>query len=100
VRLEWSIPAKTDRDEIFTYVEADNPRAAISVDKRIGKQVGRLARFPELGRFGRVEGTLELVIPGTPYIVAYRIMGDSARILRVLHGARRWSVDVSEEGEG
>ncbi len=49
-----------------------------------------LAKYPEIGRPGRVRGTRELVVAGTPYIAAYRIMGEVVTVLRVLHGARRW----------
>lgn len=97
MRLEWSIFAQADRDEIFDYIEADSPQAAVAVDEGIVEQVERLARFPELGRPGRVEGTRELVIPRTPYIAAYRVRGRTVRILRVLHGARRWPDDMGEE---
>jgi addiction module RelE/StbE family toxin len=97
VRLEWSIFAQTDRDEIFDYIEGDSLQAAIVVDNRIRVQIERLAEFPESGRPGRVEGTRELVIHRTPYIAAYRIVGDTVRILRVLHGAQRWPEDMSEE---
>lgn len=90
MRLEWSVWAQADRDAIFDYIEADNPRAAAAIDKRISDRVKVLRRLPESGRPGRVEGTRELVISRTPYIVAYRIMGDAVRILRVLHSSRRW----------
>ena len=43
-----------------------------------------------MGRPGRIEGTRELVISRTPYIAAYRIAGDTVRILRLLHGAQQW----------
>jgi len=56
-----------------------------------------LARYPESGRPGCVAGTRELVIRRTPYIAAYRIAGDTVRILRVLHGAQQWPEDMSEE---
>ncbi len=97
MRLEWSIFAQADREAIFDYIEADSPQAAATVDDRIGSQVETLARFPQSGRPGRIEGTRELVISRTPYIVAYRIQGDSVRVLRVLHGARRWPDDMSEK---
>lgn len=43
------------------------------------------------GRTGRVSDTRELVIAGTPYVVAYRITHQSeVQILAVLHGKRRW----------
>jgi toxin ParE1/3/4 len=97
MRLEWSVLAQADRDAIFDYIEADNPQAAAIVDERIREQVEGLARFPESGRPGRVEGTRELVIVRTPYIAAYRIAGNTVRILRVLHGARCWPEDMFEE---
>jgi toxin ParE1/3/4 len=90
VRLEWSVFAIEDRDAIFDYIEEDSPRAAVVVDNRIRTQVRQLLQFPETGRPGRIEGTRELVIRRTPYIAAYRITGDTVRILRVLHGAQLW----------
>jgi toxin ParE1/3/4 len=97
LRLEWSAYALADRAAIFDYIEADSPRAAVAVDARIREQVESLARFPQSGRPGRIEGTRELVIGRTPYIAAYRITGSRVRILRVLHGSRRWPNDMSEE---
>src|ERR1043166_2562180 len=94
LRLEWSILARADRDAIFDYIEADSPRAAIAVDDRIREQVQALPRFPQSGRPGRIEDTRELVIDRTPYVVAYRVRDDTVRILRVLHGARRWPDDL------
>lgn len=43
-----------------------------------------------MGREGRVEGTRELVIDRSPYIAVYSILGETVRILRVLHGAQKW----------
>ena len=97
MRLEWSAYAQADRIAIFDYIEADSPQAAIAMDERIREQVELLVRFPQSGRKGRVEGTRELVISRAPYIVAYRIGGDTVGILRVLHAARRWPDDMSEE---
>jgi addiction module RelE/StbE family toxin len=56
--------------------------------------VKNLRLFPEMGRPGRIEGTRELVISRTPYIAAYRIAGDTVRILRVLHGAQQWPDEI------
>lgn len=59
-----------DRERIFDFIEQDDPRAAIAVDERIATQVPVLLQFPEGGRPGRIEGTRELVVRRTPYIVA------------------------------
>jgi len=52
--------------------------------------VGLLKKNPALGRAGRVAGTRELVVAGTPYVVPYRVRGEAVEILRVFHAARRW----------
>jgi addiction module RelE/StbE family toxin len=80
----------SDRDAIFTYIEADNPAAAVLIDERIAATARRLLDFPASGRVGRIAGTRELVINGTPYVVAYAITKTTVRILRVLHGAQEW----------
>jgi addiction module RelE/StbE family toxin len=95
--LAWSALALADRDAIFDYIEQRNPLAAVMVDDRIGKACGELAQFPELGRPGRIDGTRELIIADTPYIVAYAVAGGKVRVLRVLHGARRWPTELTSE---
>ena len=93
---KWSAWAQADREAVFDYIEADNLRAAVAVDKRISDRVNSLARLPRSGRPGRVEGTRELVIIRTPYIVAYRIVGDTVHVLRVLHSSRQWPDDIPD----
>jgi toxin ParE1/3/4 len=99
MRLEWSAFALADRSEIFDFIEADSPQAAIAVDERIREQIDVLTRFTESGRPGRVAGTRELIISRTPYIAAYRITGSTVRILRILHGAQRWPEKMDGELE-
>ena len=68
MKLVWSEHARADRREIYAYIEADSPRAAVTVDERIAAAAQRLVDFPQSGRPGRVEGTRELVINRTPYV--------------------------------
>jgi plasmid stabilization system protein ParE len=49
-----------------------------------------LPASPEMGRPSRVPGTGELVIPRTPFIVPYRLVGSTIQILRIFHADRRW----------
>jgi len=93
VKLEWSEAAQADRDAIYDFIDANNPRAAIAVDDRIEEAVERLIRFPMSGRIGRMDGTRELVIDRTPYIAAYRVADETVRVLRLLHGAQEWPDD-------
>ena len=96
MKLLWSAFALADRDAIFTHIEADSPRMAIAVDERIAAAARQLVDFAKSGRPGRVAGTRELVVTGTPYIAAYAVTADTVRILRVLHGAQRWPEELPE----
>ena len=59
------------------------------VDERVVAAALRLVDFPASGRVGRIAGTRELVINGTPYVAAYAVTQSAVRILRVLHGAQK-----------
>lgn len=89
--IVWSPEAIEDLASLQAYIAEDSPAAAQRVALRILQDVeALLPDNPEIGRPGRVLGTRELVIPRTPYIVPYRVQGNSIQILRVYHGARRW----------
>ncbi|MEQ1843680.1 MAG: type II toxin-antitoxin system RelE/ParE family toxin [Verrucomicrobiales bacterium] len=91
MRLIWTTEARDDLAAAFAYVSTDNPKAGARLVLRIGGHIARqLTRFPESGRPGRIEGTRELVGSGTPYVVPYRVSGETVTILRVYHGARKW----------
>jgi toxin ParE1/3/4 len=87
----WSPEAMEDLAALRAYIEKDDPAAARRVALHIVESIETLlCDHPELGRSGRVPGTRELVIPRTPFIVPYRVVGNTIQILRVFHGARRW----------
>ncbi len=89
MRILWHPLASTDLAELITYISSDNPKAAYRMHDEIRRQIGILSTHPEAGRVGRISGTRELVITGTPYIAAPRVSDEVITILR-LHGARRW----------
>ena len=87
----WSPEAIEDLAALRGYIEQDNPAAARRIALHIFHTVEMLlGDNPEMGRPGRVPGTRELVIPKTPFVVPYRLVGRTIQILRVFHGARRW----------
>ncbi|WP_338849699.1 type II toxin-antitoxin system RelE/ParE family toxin [Massilia sp. W12] len=92
MKLVWLGRALRERDSQLDYIAQHKPRAAIAQGERIQKQVQDLCAYPELGRPGRVHGTRELLINGTPFILVYRINPAAGRIeiLRLLHGAQQW----------
>jgi len=87
----WSPEAIADLVALRAHIQQDNLAATQSVALHILHNVETLLpNSPEMGRPGRVPGTRELVIPRTPFIVPYRLVGNTIQILRVFHGARRW----------
>jgi toxin ParE1/3/4 len=90
MRIAWTAPAARDLEAIGDYIARQNLNAARRTVQRIRSKVRTLAIHPYLGRPGRIAGTRELVVASTPFIVAYRLVGDRAEILAVIHSARIW----------
>ena len=88
--LVWLKRALNDRDAQLDYIAHDNPLAAVAQGDRIEEQVDQLLQQPNMGRPGRKQGTRELVISRTPFIVVYRIKGKRIELLRLLHGSQKW----------
>jgi toxin ParE1/3/4 len=89
-QVRWSKRALRDLSDIHAYIADDSPSAA---DRQIAlffRSAEGLMAFPGKGRVGRAEGTRELVVPGTSYVVVYEILQTAVFIIAVLHGARRW----------
>ncbi len=64
------------------------------VARHILESAEKLRTSPNIGRPGRLYGTRELVITGTPFIILYRVRDGVIEILRGIHGARRWPDNV------
>jgi toxin ParE1/3/4 len=88
--IRWTKQAIADVDNLYNFIAANNPRAARAAVDRIDQAITNLTLHPRIGRSGRVAGSREMVVAGTPYIVAYRIRGRTVELLGVLHAARRW----------
>ncbi len=90
MRVRWLRRALANLEAEGDYIGEENPAAAARVVERIFRAVKLLKENPAMGRPGRVAGTRELVVDGTPYIVPYRVRGDAVEILRVFHARRKW----------
>jgi len=88
VQVRWTRSAVRQLASIGAYIAESNPRAAKAVEARLRDAVTGLARFPAMGRPGRVAGTRELVVSGTPYIIPYRVADTYVDILAVFHAAQ------------
>jgi toxin ParE1/3/4 len=90
LQVRWTPSAARDLKEISRYIRRDNPQAARAVAKRLYDEAERLNTLPGRGRVGKIPGTRELIIPGLPYIIVYRITADAVHIFRIYHGAQDW----------
>jgi toxin ParE1/3/4 len=90
MEIIWREVALDSLERARAYIAQDNPAAAVQVHERILNAVRNLAAMPNMGRPGRVEDTRELVVSGTPYIVAYTLLSNQVAILAVQHGAQEW----------
>jgi toxin ParE1/3/4 len=94
VRVVWSEPAKRDLISARAWIAQDRPRAAASQVARIVQAGIGLLDFPQKGRPGRTGGARELIVPGSPFIIAYKVRDGVIEILRVMHGSRGWPDDL------
>lgn len=90
MKVRWTRPAARDLEAIQDYIAQENPMVAGRLVATIRQRVQQLQEHPQLGRPGRVPGTRELVIGGTPYVAPYRVRDQQVEILALYHGARRW----------
>lgn len=88
MRVVWLRSATESLVEAKARIAHHNPSAARAFGRRVEKAAGQLSRFPQSGRPGRIAGTRELVVPGTHYIVVYRVSENRVELLRVFHAAR------------
>lgn len=89
MELLWTPEAIQDRDDIYEYIEQENPLAALTLDELFSDKAALLINHPESGRPGRASGTRELVVHSS-YMLVYEIVGKQVRMLNVVHTARQW----------
>ena len=86
----WLASAEDDlKRNIENYAEKD-PLTAWRIYERVIDRAAILDAQPGIGRVGRIKGTREFVLTGTPFILVYREHGKQVEIFRVLHGAQQW----------
>lgn len=89
MKVVWTPEAEQDRDDIWAYIAADNPRAAARMDELFSSAAAWLADHPKLGRPGTISGTRELISHESHRLV-YEIEGNTVWVLTLIHTARQW----------
>jgi toxin ParE1/3/4 len=89
MKVRYTPRAFADREAIFDYLEQRSPQGALNVKRAIGNSILRLEHFPYSAPATDEPGVRELIIPGRPYKVYYRVVRDEVWILHIRHTARR-----------
>ena len=94
MKVVWSRRAIGHLVYLREHIQKDSEQNAALVATRILKAVDLLRSHPEVGRPGRIVGTRELVVPGTPYIIPYRVRRERLELIAVFHGRQKWPVKL------
>ncbi len=86
LEVKFTRLALADLARIRAYIGTFNPAAAGRMAERLIAAAEALAEHPLRGRVTS-QGRRELTIV-PPYVLVYRVSGNSVRILRVWHGAQ------------
>ena len=90
MKICWTEVAAANLKSVHEYLSERAPEHADSVVDHILSSIDVLEQYPHLGRPGRLEGTRELIVTGTSFIIFYRLRKNQVEILGVLHTARKW----------
>jgi predicted transcriptional regulator len=76
-------------DQVVNWIESWSGRRELKAPGSLVRDaIARIIEHPQIGSPGRVEGTKEFAVPGTDYVVVYKVVGGHARILSVLDSPR------------
>jgi toxin ParE1/3/4 len=90
MKVVWSPRAIRHLIAIREYIEKDSDTNAALMAARILDAIETLRTQPQMGRPGRLNGTRELVVSGTPFIIPYRVRRERLELLAVFDGLRQW----------
>lgn len=90
--IQWTESSWEDLDGISDYPLAEGVtfEAVEEYVQRIFNAPEHLSTLPGAGKPGRVQGTREWLVKDTPYALIYDLPTGKVRILRVMHGSRRF----------
>ena len=88
--VRWAVHFRADLKAAYDFTLERSPQGARRVAERILTSIDRLKQTPYVGRPGQKQGTRELVVTSTPYVIIYEVSETDVVLLRLLHGAQRW----------
>ena len=80
--------AYRDIENILTYIQERNPRAAETIVERIENTLDLICEMPLIGRPSGRPGAREHPVRHTPLLVVYQLTGDTIEVLTIFHTSR------------
>jgi len=77
-------------EQISNYLKEHYSSLAHATALKLYNGAQSLRKFPRRGRIGQLAGTRELVMAPLPYIIVYRVEGQTVQIARVVHSSENW----------
>ena len=90
MKVVWSRRAIRHLVHLREYLEKESEKGVARVAGRMLEFVEVLQDHPNMGCPGRLPGTRELVVPGTSYIIPYRVRSERLELIAVFHGRQQW----------
>lgn len=89
MKIRWAGPALRELEAALDYIAKDAPGAADRIGHEVHNAVGRLARFPDMGRMVPETGDPALrEIIALPFRVMYERGPEAIRVLAVIRCER------------
>jgi toxin ParE1/3/4 len=89
-RIIWTEQAADDLEAAAAFIEQHRPGSGAKLLARLMQALTALQEHPEIGRHGRIRGTRELVLSGSPYLAVYCTDSAQITLLAFLHSSRKW----------
>lgn len=91
--VEFAPAARAELDEAADWYERERPGRGQRLYTAVERAVRLVAAFPTAGpTFPEIDperGVRRLIVRGFPFVLAYRVLGDTIRIDAVAHTRRR-----------
>lgn len=88
MRIRIAAEANRDFADIVSYIGARDPHAAQRLIDRVFKTFRLLEENPFIGRRTGISETRQYTIPRSPYLLVYRISGETVEIITIFHASR------------
>lgn len=83
--VEVSDRAGAELVSAVAFLRQSNPRAAAALHAAIERALDSLEAFPNRGRAGQLNGTRELLVRSTSYVIVYAVTDNTVFVARIRH---------------